>query len=133
MDRSDSIVFKPALDDVLLEICVEPEDFSVILEPWGLNSWDIVILRAFPSFLEGEIADRFCHLIDQILVNIFPDELPLFLLGAVDQIELLSFVEVFLVGVVEDMSWQERHLLRNIGLHVKLYFYYLLSKPPFVV
>jgi len=44
-------------------------------------------------------------------------ELTLLLLGSIDEIELLGFVVVLFVGVVEDVAREEGDLLGKVGLH----------------
>lgn len=52
-DRSDSIVFKSAFYNVLLEIRVESQHFSIILEPRRLNTWDVIVLWCLSWFLKA--------------------------------------------------------------------------------
>lgn len=43
--RSDSIILQSALDDMLLEICIEPQHLPIIFKPRRLNARDVIILR----------------------------------------------------------------------------------------
>ena len=114
---SNAIVFEPAFDNCFLEVGIEPQHFSIIFEPRRLDSWDVVVLRSLSGLHEAHVIDRFAHLVQKILIYIFLIELPFFLNRAVHAVELLSFMEVLLVWVVEDVTRQERHLLGNVCLH----------------
>lgn len=43
--RSDPIILQSALDDMLLEICIEPQHLPIIFKPRWLNARNVVILR----------------------------------------------------------------------------------------
>lgn len=102
---------------MFLEIGIEAQHLAVILEPGRLNARDIVIFGGVAFTHEGGVVEGFGHLIDQVLVDYLFIELPLLLLRPVHEIELLCLVEVLLVGVVEDVTRQEWHLLWNVCLH----------------
>ena len=124
LDGSDAVVFESAFDDVLLEVGIEAQHFAIVLEPWRLHPRDVVVFGCLACFLEGEVVDGLAHLVDQVGVDLFLMELPLLLHRPVLEIELLRLVVVLFVGVVEDVSWQEWYLLRDVCLHqLKLYFY----------
>lgn len=78
-NRSDTIIFKSALHHMFLEICVKAENLSVIFEPRGLDARDGLILRCGSGLLEGKIAKRFGHLIDEIFIDVLLEELLLLL------------------------------------------------------
>jgi hypothetical protein len=46
---SNSVILEPAFDNMLLEIGIKSENFSVVLEPWWLYSGNVIVLRS-PSF-----------------------------------------------------------------------------------
>ena len=102
---------------MLLEVGIETEDLTFVLEPRRLNPRNVVIFRSVSFFHEGGVVEAFGHLIDQVLVDYLFIELPLLLLRSIDEIELLSLVVVLLVWIMEDMTWEERHLLWNVCLH----------------
>lgn len=110
---------------MLLEVSIKPEHFAVVFEPRGLDARNVIVLRGLPGFLEAEVVERLGHLINEILIDFLFEELSLLLLRAVHEIELLGFMVALLVGIMEDVAWQERHLFWNIHLHLllKLYFY----------
>ena len=123
LNRSDSIVFQSAFDNVLLEVCIVAKNLSIVFEPWRLYSGNVVIFRCFSLFHEGEIIDGGAHLVDQVLVDILFEELSFLLLRAIDEIELLCFMEILFIGIVEDMSWEEGNFLWNVGLHLLSYIF----------
>jgi hypothetical protein len=90
---------------MLLEVGIEAEHFTVVLEPWRLNSWNVVIFWGISFFLEGGVVETFSHLIDEVFVDYLFIELPLLLLGSIDEIELLCLVVVLLVGIMKDVAW----------------------------
>ena len=108
---------------MLLEICIEPKDFSLILDPGRLDSRNGIILGAFPLFLEGQIGYTLGKFINQMLINILRNILSLLLLTMIRIGELLGFVIVLLVRIIENMSWQKGDLLWQICLHNKLYLF----------
>jgi len=103
---------------MLLKICIKSENLSVILEPWGLHSWNIIILWSFSFFQESQLGDTFGELVDEILINFFFGILFFLLIRAINEIELLRFVEVLFIWIVKDMSWKERDLLWYVCLHI---------------
>jgi hypothetical protein len=103
---------------MFLEIGIEPQYFSVVFEPRGLNTWDVIVLWCLPWFLEGKVAERLSHLIDQVLIDFLIEELTLLLLGTINEIELLGLVIVLLIGIVEDVTGEEWNLFRNVELHI---------------
>ena len=123
LDGPDSVVLESAFHDMFLEIGIESKDLAVILEPRWLYPWNGVIVWCLPLLHEGEVVDGGAHFIDEVSIDILLKELLLLLNRSVDEIELLSLMEVLLIGVMEDMARQERNLLRNVSLHLKLYFY----------
>lgn len=114
---TNSIVLQFALYDMFLEVSVEPKYFSIIFQPWGLYSGDVVVLWCFSGLLEGEVGEGLGHLVDEILVDLFFNVLFFFLLWSVDEVELLSFVIVLFIGVIEDMTGQKGDLFGKVGLH----------------
>lgn len=102
---------------MLLEVGRKTEHFAVVFEPWRLNSWNVVILRGVSFFLESSVVEAFSHLIDEVFVDYLFIELPLLLLGSIDEIELLCLVVVLLVGIMKDVPRQEGHLFWNVCLH----------------
>jgi hypothetical protein len=90
---------------MLLEVGIEAKHFTVVLEPWRLNSWNVVIFWGISFFLEGGVVEAFSHLIDEVFVDCLFIELPLLLLGSIDEIELLCLVVVLLVGIMKDVAW----------------------------
>lgn len=50
--RSDAIVFELGLHDGFLEIAIESQDLSVVLEPGGLHPRDVVVLGGRAGSLE---------------------------------------------------------------------------------
>ena len=89
---------------MFLEICIEPQNFSIVLEPRRLNARDVIVLWSLSGLLEAHVVERLSHLIDQILINFLLEKLTLLLLRAVHEIELLGFVVVLLIRIVEDMT-----------------------------
>lgn len=67
--------------------------------------------------MEGKCGQSLGHFVDEISINLFFMELTLLLLGSIDEIELLGFVVVLFVGVVEDVAREEGDLLGKVGLH----------------
>lgn len=108
---------------MLLEVCIEPQHLPIILEPGRLDARNVVILRRAPLLREGQIVQGFGHLIDEVIIDLLFDKLTLLLLGPVHEIELLGFMIVLLIGIMEDVAWQEGHLFRNIGLHEVIFLY----------
>ena len=90
---------------MFLEVSVEAEDFSIILNPWGLNSWDRFVLWRFSVFLETQIIDALCQLVDKVHVDILTHILSLLLLAVIGVGELLSLMEVLFVWIAENMPW----------------------------
>ena len=70
LNGSDPIVFKSALDNVLLEVGIISKDLPIVFEPWGLYSWYVVVFWCFSSFHEGKIIDGGAHLVEEMFVNI---------------------------------------------------------------
>ena len=108
---------------MLLEIRIEPQHLPIIFKPGWLNARDVVILWGASLLGESQIVQCFGHLIDEVVINLLFDELPLLLLGAINEIELLGFMIILLIGVMEDVAWEEGHLFRNIGLHEVIFLY----------
>ena len=104
MHWPDSVVLESAFDDMFLEIAVIAQDLPIILEPGRLNARDVVVLGSVACFHEGEAVDGLAHFVNQVLIDIFLEELLLLLLRAIFEVELLGFVIVLLVGIVEDVS-----------------------------
>lgn len=125
LDLADSIIFKPAFHDVLLEVGIEPQHFAVILDPGRLHPRDGLVLRLLPFLLKAQIGDAFGQLVNEIHIDFLAHILPLLLLAIIGVHELLSLVEVLLVRVVENVAWQEGHLLRQIRLHLVSCIYLL--------
>ena len=123
LDGSDPVVFKSAFDHMLLEVGIVSEDLSVVFEPGGLDTGDVVVFRGFPGFHEGEVIDGGAHLVEEMLVDILFQVLPFLLNRAVNEIELLGLVEVLFIGVMEDMSGQEGDLLGDVRLHLLSYIF----------
>ena len=125
-DLSDSVVFESAFNNMLLEICIESENFSIVFDPGRLNPGDRVILRSSPFILEAHVIDALGKFVDEIDIDILGHILSLFLLTVIRKHKLLCFVIVLLVRIVEDVPWEEGHLLWYVGLHWKcqLYIYY---------
>ena len=80
VDWSDSVVLKSAFDHMFLEVGIVTQDLPIILEPGRLNTRNVVILRSIASFHESEAIDGLAHLVNQVLINIFLQELLLLLL-----------------------------------------------------
>lgn len=103
---------------MLLEICVKSEHFSVVFQPWGLDSGDVIVLRSFTVLEEGQLAEALGQFVDEVLIN-FLFQILFFLLNAsVHKIELLGLVEVLLIRITEDVTRKEWDLFWNIFLHV---------------
>jgi hypothetical protein len=68
--------------------------------------------------LEGEVAQRLSHLIDEVFINFLIEELAFLLLGTINEIELLGLVVVLLIGIVKDVAWKERNLFGDVELHI---------------
>ena len=103
---------------MLLEICVKSEHFSVIFQPWGLDSGDVIVLRGSAVLEEGQLTQALSQLVDEILINFLFQILFLLLNTAVHEIELLGLVEILLIRITEDVTRKERYLFWNIFLHV---------------
>ncbi len=103
---------------MLLEVSIKAENLAVVFEPGRLNTRDVVVLRSLPRLLEAEVVERLGHLVDEVFVDFLFEELTLFLLRAVDEVELLGFMVVLLVRVMEDVARQEGHLLGDVHLHL---------------
>lgn len=88
-----------------------------------MNAGNVVILWRASLLGEGQIVQCFGHLIDEVVIDLLLDELPLLLLGPINEIELLGFMIVLLIGIMEDVAWQEGHLFGNIGLHEVIFLY----------
>lgn len=104
---------------MFLEIGIEPEDLPIELDPGRLNSGDGVIFGSGPVFHEGHGVDTLGHFIDEVGIDGLSDILPFLLLTVGVVAELLRLVEGLLIRVAKDVSGQERHLFRNIGLHLQ--------------
>ena len=61
--------------------------------------------------MEAEIVESFGQFVDQIEIDILGNVLSFFLLTVVRVYKLLCFVEVLLVGVIEDVTGKDRYLL----------------------
>lgn len=107
---------------MFLEVGVEAKHFTIVLEPRRLYPWYIVIFWCGSLFLEGKVANRLAHLVDQIFIDILFKELPFFLLRSVHEVELLSLVIILFVRVMENMAWEEGNLLGKVGLHSEVIF-----------
>lgn len=103
---------------MLLEICVKSEHFSVIFQPWGLDSGDVIVLRGSAVLEEGQLTQALSQLVDEILINFLFQILFLLLNTPVHKIELLGLVEILLIRITEDVTRKERYLFWNIFLHV---------------
>ena len=123
----DAVVFFSPLYHVLLEVGIESENLAVVLDPRRLDPGDGVIFGRRPISLETQIVDTLSELVDEIQVDLFGHILFFFLTTVVGVAELLGFVEVLLVGVVEDMPWQEGHLTREVRLHFYSLFSYIFT------
>jgi len=102
---------------MLLEVGIVTKHLPVILEPRGLHARYGVIFGSISSLHEGEVVDGLAHLVNQILIDIFLQELSFFLLRAILEVELLSLVIALLVWIVEDMTGKEGNFLGNVCLH----------------
>jgi hypothetical protein len=102
---------------VLLEVGVKAQDLAVVFEPGRLDARDVVVLGCLPGLLEAEVVEGLSHLVDKVFVDFLFEELALFLLRAVKEVELLGFMVVLLVRVVEDVAREEGHLLGDVDLH----------------
>ena len=89
---------------MFLEVSIESQHFAVILKPWGLNAGNVIVIGCLSWSLEGEGVEGLCHLIKQMHIYFFFRVLALLLLAMVGVGELLCFVEVGFVRVLEDMS-----------------------------
>lgn len=107
---------------MFLEVGVEAQDFTIVFEPGGLDPGDIVVFWGLPLLLEGEVADGLAHLVDEVLVDVLLQELSLFLLRSVKEVELLGLVEVLLVRIVEHVPRQKRNFFRKVRLHSEVIF-----------
>jgi hypothetical protein len=108
---------------MLLEVGIESQHFSIVFKPRRLYSWNVVVLRWTSLFLVGEVVEGFGHLIDEVLIDLLFIVLSLLLLGAIDEIELLGFMIVLLIRIMEDMTWQEGDFLWNVCLHPEVIFF----------
>ena len=64
---------------MFLEVGIEAEYFSVVFEPGWLYARDRLVLGGRSGFLEGKVAERFGHFVDEIGVNVLFEELFFFL------------------------------------------------------
>ena len=110
-DFSYPVVFESAFNNMILEIGIEPEYLSFVFDPGRLNSGNRVILGLLSGLLEGQTVDTFCEFIDQMFIYVFRNILPFFLLTVIVVAELLGFVEVLFVGIVEHVPRKKRNLL----------------------
>lgn len=69
-DFPDAIVLPLAFDDMLLEECIESQDFPIILEPRRLYTGDVVVFGLFAILHEGEIGDTFGEFIDKVFIDL---------------------------------------------------------------
>lgn len=69
-DFPDAIVLPLAFDHMLLEECIESQDFPVVLEPWGLDTGDVVVFGLFAILHEGEIGDTFGEFVDKVFIDL---------------------------------------------------------------
>ena len=102
---------------MLLEVGVKAQDLAVVFEPGRLDARDVVVLGCLPRLLEAEVVEGLSHLVDKVFVDFLFEELALFLLRAVEEVELLGFMVVLLVRVMEDVAREEGHLLGDVDLH----------------
>lgn len=61
---SDSKILQTMLDDMLLEIGIEPQNFTIVFDPRRLNSGDGIILRPSPLVLEAKVRDALGKLVN---------------------------------------------------------------------
>lgn len=122
-DFPNAVILEPTLDNMLLEVCIEPQHLTIILDPRRLHPRDRLILGLPPLLLEAQIRDTLSQLINEIKIDILSNILSLLLLAVVGVDELLSLVEVLLVRVVEDVAGQEGDLLWQVCLHLSVVFY----------
>ena len=97
----DSVVLESAFDDMLLEISIEPENLPIVLEPWRLNSGNVVIFGCLSLPQEGQLTHAFGHLINQVHVDLLFDILLFLLNTSSNKVELLSLVIALLIRVTE--------------------------------
>ena len=83
-----------------------------------MYAWNVIVLWCLSWFLEGEVAQRLSHLIDEVFINFLIEELTFLLLGTINEIELLGLVIVLLIGIVKDVAWEERNLFGDVELHI---------------
>ena len=128
-DFSDAVVFESAFNDVFLEVTIKSEDFSVILQPWWLDSGNVIIFWGFSVLKEGKLSDAFGEFINEVFIDFLLDVLSFLLHASVNKIELLSFVVVLFIRVTEDMTWEEWNLFGKVLLHQYfiLFISYILS------
>lgn len=110
---------------MFLKVCIKPQNFPVVLEPWRLDSWNVIVLWS-PSVLEkSELRDTFSEFVNQVFINFLLNVLFFLLYTSINKVELLSLVEALFIRIAENVARKERNLLGNIFLH-SLYFIYKL-------
>jgi hypothetical protein len=114
---------------VFLEVTIKSEDFSVILQPWWLDSGNVIIFWGSSVLKEGKLSDAFGEFINEVFIDFLLDVLSFLLHASVNKIELLSFVVVLFIRVTEDMTWEEWNLFGKVLLHQYfiLFISYILS------
>lgn len=112
-----SVVLETRLDNMFLEEGIESQNLPIVLEPWSLDSRDVVVASIFPQtprILEFALG----HLIKQVFIFLLFQVGCLVRGDSVDQLKLMCLVEILLVGIREDVTREHRHLLRDIWLHL---------------
>lgn len=59
-DFSNPIVFESAFHNVFLEVSIKSQNFSIILDPRSLNSWNWFVFGLFSLLLEAKRTKTFC-------------------------------------------------------------------------
>ncbi len=128
-DFSDAVVFESAFNDMFLEVAIKSEDFSVVLQPRGLDPGNVIVFRGFSVLEEGKLGDAFGEFINEVYVDFLLGVLSFLLYASVNKIELLSFVVVLFIRVAEDVAGEERDLFGEVLLHQYfiLFISYILS------
>lgn len=58
-DFPNPIIFEPAFHNVFLEVSIKPQNFSIILYPWSLNSGNRFVFWLFSLLLEAKRTKTF--------------------------------------------------------------------------